>query len=281
MQGKFYPNQRDPVPKHNNNKPSIMQNMKNDYCQYFVDTNQRPQNFIRDIKKSERFKDYPKLNELLQFKDDLLKKRNHPPMFIKANLKELDFNSLGKYDVILVDPPWEEYKTRIAGLPVYSMHEKLEGWSFEEIANLKMDLLANPCSFIFLWVGSEHLDYGRQLLKIWGYKRCEDIVWLKTNKSCFTNQESIMSAKVPVNKDKHYLVNVKEHCLVGVKGDVKRASDSHFIHANIDTDVIVAEEPDLGSPEKPSEIYEIIERFCLGRKRIELFGDNNGIRNGW
>jgi len=43
----------------------------------------------------------------------------------------------------------------------------------------------------------------------------------------------------------------------------------------------VAEEPDLGSPEKPGEIYEIIERFCLGRKRIELFGDNNGIRNGW
>jgi mRNA (2'-O-methyladenosine-N6-)-methyltransferase len=32
---------------------------------------------------------------------------------------------------------------------------------------------------------------------------------------------------------------------------------------------------------KPSEVYDIIERFCLGRKRIELFGTNNNIRNGW
>lgn len=45
--------------------------------------------------------------------------------------------------------------------------------------------------------------------------------------------------------------------------------------------MIVHEEPELGSTEKPPEIYEIIERFCLGRKRLELFGDNNGIRNGW
>jgi len=126
-------------------------------------------------------------------------------MFIKANLKEFDFEQMGKFDVILVDPPWEEYKTRIAGLPIYSHHEKLEGWSFEEIANLKMDVLANPCSFIFLWVGSEHLDHGRQLLKIWGYKRCEDIVWLKTNKNCF-GQYSLSkgTTKIPVNKDKHY-----------------------------------------------------------------------------
>jgi len=31
-------------------------------------------------------------------------------------------------------------------------------------------------------------------------------------------------------------------------GDVRRASDTHFIHANIDTDVIVEEEPPNGSP---------------------------------
>jgi len=41
---------------------------------------------------------------------------------------------------------------------------------------------------------------------------------------------------------------VKEHCLVGYVGDVRRASDTHFIHANIDTDVIVEEEPANGSP---------------------------------
>jgi len=74
---------------------------------------------------------------------------------------------------------------------------------------------------------------------------------------------------------------VKEHCLVGLKGDFKRASDSYFIHANIDTDIIVDEEPPFGATQKPKEIYEIIERFCLGRKRIELFGGPENIRRGW
>jgi hypothetical protein len=43
---------------------------------------------------------------------------------------------------------------------------------------------------------------------------------------------------------------------------VKRNTDGHLIHTNCDTDVIVSEEPPLGSTEKPEEMYHIIERFC-------------------
>lgn len=60
----------------------------------------------------------------------------------------------------------------------------------------------------------------------------------------------------------------QEHCLMGIKGSVRRNLDGHFIHANCDTDVIVAEEPPGGSAEKPREMYEIIERFCLGRRWV-------------
>lgn len=109
------------------------------------------------------------------------------------------------------------------------------------------------------------------MLKNWGFKRCEDIVWLKTNK--FSPGFKI--------RNNNFLQHVKEHCLVGVKGDVRRANDSHFIHANIDTDVIVSEEFEPGSTRKPEELYDIIERFCLGRRKIELFADNHSIRDGW
>ena len=68
--------------------------------------------------------------------------------------------------------------------------------------------------------------------------------------------------------DNSVLVRVKEHCLMGYKGDSKKAFDNNFIHPNIDIDVIVTEEPETSSLSKPSEIYDIIERFCLGRKRI-------------
>jgi len=72
-----------------------------------------------------------------------------------------------------------------------------------------------------------------------------------------------------------------EHCLMGIHGTVRRSTDSHFIHANIDTDVIISEEVDFGSTAKPEELYHIIEHFCLGRRRLELFAADRNIRPGW
>lgn len=45
--------------------------------------------------------------------------------------------------------------------------------------------------------------------------------------------------------------------------------------------MIISENPRYGSTVKPKELYDIIERFCLGRKRIELFGNQQNLRPGW
>jgi len=55
--------------------------------------------------------------------------------------------------------------------------------------------------------------------------------------------------------------------------------DSHFIHCNVDTDVIIAEE--VADKEKPEELFSIIENFCMGRRRLEIFGTDNSMRPGW
>ena len=47
----------------------------------------------------------------------------------------------------------------------------------------------------------------------------------------------------------NYLVRTKEHCLMGVKGQVKRGTDVHLVHANIDIDLITEEEPRETGPE--------------------------------
>lgn len=60
---------------------------------------------------------------------------------------------------------------------------------------------------------------------------------------------------------------------MGIRGSVRRNIDAHIIHSNIDTDVIIAEEPKMGSTRKPEELYSIVEHFCLGRRRLELFGE--------
>jgi N6-adenosine-specific RNA methylase IME4 len=150
----------------------------------------------------------------------------------------------------------------------------MEYWTFEEILNLKIEAIADTPSFIFLWVGDGvGLEQGRQCLKKWGFRRCEDICWVKTNKN---------TATPGLRHDSHTLFqHSKEHCLMGIKGTVRRTTDGHVIHANIDTDVIIAEEPPYGSTQKPEDMYRIIEHFSLGRRRLELFGEEHNIRSGW
>eukprot|EP00879_Flechtneria_rotunda_P026459 GHRR01028212.1.p2 GENE.GHRR01028212.1~~GHRR01028212.1.p2 ORF type:complete len:259 (+),score=66.68 GHRR01028212.1:600-1376(+) len=178
-----------------------------------------------------------------------------------------------KFDVILIDPPWEEYVRRAPGFVADT-----EWWSWEQIQALDIDAIADTPSFVFLWCGSaEGLDAGRHCLKKWGFRRSEDVCWIKTNKDAASRKYLIAEYQEPGSM----LVHTKEHCLLGIRGSVKRSLDGHIIHSNCDTDVIVSDEPPLGSTEKPEELYAIIERFCLGKRRLELFGEDHNIRPGW
>ncbi|KAG2548741.1 hypothetical protein PVAP13_9KG217800 [Panicum virgatum] len=257
----------DPVPGFN-----PMATPKNDYSQNFVDTGLRPQNFIRELELTSVVEDYPKLRELIQRKDEIVANSASAPMYYKCDLKEhvLSPDFFGtKFDVILVDPPWEEYVHRAPGIT-----DHIEYWTAEEIMNLKIEAIADTPSFIFLWVGDGvGLEQGRQCLKKWGFRRCEDVCWVKTNKK---------NATPGLRHDSNTLFQrSKEHCLMGIKGTVRRSTDGHIIHANIDTDIIIAEEPTDGSTKKPEDMYRIIEHFALGRRRLELFGEDHNIRPGW
>ena len=47
---------------------------------------------------------------------------------------------------------------------------------------------------------------------------------------------------------------------MGIKGTVRRSTDGHFIHCNVDTDVIISEEPPFGS--KQGGNNELRENSC-------------------
>lgn len=68
---------------------------------------------------------------------------------------------------------------------------------------------------------------------------------------------------------------------MGIKGTVKRSTDGDFIHANVDIDLIIDEETEYGSKSKPVEIFHIMEHFCLGKRRLHIFGRDDTIRAGW
>ncbi|EDW75432.1 uncharacterized protein Dwil_GK23852 [Drosophila willistoni] len=249
-------------------------NPHNDYCQHFVDTGQRPQNFIRDVGLADRFEEYPKLRELIKLKDKLIQDTASAPMYLKADLKTLDVKTLGtKFDVILIEPPLEEYARAAPSVATVGGAPRVF-WNWDDILNLDVGEIAAHRSFVFLWCGSsEGLDMGRNCLKKWGFRRCEDICWIRTN----INKPGHSKQLEP----KAVFQRTKEHCLMGIKGTVRRSTDGDFIHANVDIDLIISEEEEFGSFEKPIEIFHIIEHFCLGRRRLHLFGRDSSIRPGW
>eukprot|EP00916_Digyalum_oweni_P024827 GHVL01041013.1.p1 GENE.GHVL01041013.1~~GHVL01041013.1.p1 ORF type:complete len:734 (-),score=131.13 GHVL01041013.1:737-2938(-) len=252
--------------------------IKNDYCQHFVDTAERPQNFIRDSEPKTRFAEFPKLQRLVDLKSEIVTKRATPYMCLKADLRTFDLSSLGtKFDVIIIDPPWVEYSHRTTAFHSNN-EEETEPWCVEDIMALRIQDIAEKPSFIFLWCSEVHLEDARTVLEHWGFRRCEDICWIKTNQSWNVSQ-----GKARIYGDETSLVQrTKEHCLMGISGHVRRSSDTHLIHANVDTDIIIDEEPsDPASTAKPQELYAIIERFCLSRRRLELFGTDRNLRNGW
>jgi len=254
--------------------------MRNDYCQTFIDSGQRPQNFIRDLDYANRYSEYPKIERLINLKDEILAKRATPAMSLKCDLKECDLQSLGtKFDVILIDPPWEEYHSRVVGM--YVPNEDLESWTMEELRQLKIGEIADTQSFCFLWCGESHLEQGRELLKRWGFRRVEDICWVKTNRTAPVDERGHVRQGNVMYGDTSIVQRTKEQCLVGVKGTLKRSVDTHFIHANCDVDLIMEEEKEFGSTQKPTELYETVEHFCLGRRRLELFGLDRNMRDGW
>uniref|UniRef100_A0A3B1KGD3 N(6)-adenosine-methyltransferase non-catalytic subunit METTL14 n=1 Tax=Astyanax mexicanus TaxID=7994 RepID=A0A3B1KGD3_ASTMX len=244
-------------------------NPHNDYCQHFVDTGHRPQNFIRDVGLADRFEEYPKLRELIRLKDELISATNIPPMYLQADPDTFDLRDLKcKFDVILLEPPLEEYY-RESGIIATERF-----WNWDDIMKLEIDEISDLRSFVFLWCGSgEGLDLGRMCLRKWGFRRCEDICWIKTNKN--------NPGKTKTLDPKAVFQRTKEHCLMGIKGTVRRSLDGDFIHANVDIDLIITDEPEMGNIEKPVEIFHIIEHFCLGLRRLHLFGRDSTIRPGW
>jgi hypothetical protein len=52
---------------------------------------------------------------------------------------------------------------------------------------------------------------------------------------------------------------------MGIKGTVRRSTDGHIIHANVDTDIIISEEPEYGKDNRCCASFSILaERSIEG-----------------
>lgn len=176
----------------------------------------------------------------------------HPAQWIQCDLRFLDMTVLGKFAVIMADPPWDIHME----LPYGTMSD-------DEMRQLGVPALQDD-GLIFLWVTGRAMELGRECLKLWGYERFDELIWVKTNQ---------LQRIIRTGRTGHWLNHGKEHCLVGTKGNPKN------LNRGLDCDVIVAEV--RATSHKPDEIYGIIERLSPGTRKIELFGRPHNVQPNW
>lgn len=176
----------------------------------------------------------------------------YPPQWIQCDLRYLDMRVLGKFAVIMADPPWDIHME----LPYGTLSD-------DEMRQLGVPQLQDD-GLIFLWVTGRAMELGRECLQLWGYERVDELIWVKTNQ---------LQRIIRTGRTGHWLNHGKEHCLVGLKGNPEH------LNRGLDCDVIVAEV--RATSHKPDEIYGIIERLSPGTRKIELFGRPHNIQPNW
>ncbi|XP_028285352.1 N(6)-adenosine-methyltransferase subunit METTL3 [Parambassis ranga] len=175
-----------------------------------------------------------------------------PSQWICCDIRYLDVSILGKFAVVMADPPWDIHME----LPYGTLTD-------DEMRKLNIPMLQDD-GFLFLWVTGRAMELGRECLSLWGYERVDEIIWVKTNQ---------LQRIIRTGRTGHWLNHGKEHCLVGVKGNPQG------FNRGLDCDVIVAEV--RSTSHKPDEIYGMIERLSPGTRKIELFGRPHNVQPNW
>lgn len=173
------------------------------------------------------------------------------PQWINCDIRSFRMDILGQFGVIMADPPWDIHME----LPYGTMAD-------DEMRSLNVPALQTD-GLIFLWVTGRAMELGRECLELWGYKRVEEIIWVKTNQ---------LQRIIRTGRTGHWLNHSKEHCLVGIKGNPE-------VNRNIDTDVIVAEVRETSR--KPDEMYPMLERISPRTRKLELFARMHNTHAGW
>ena len=192
----------------------------------------------------------------MDLKSAQLASSSHPPLYFPLHLNR---DTLNATDTV------GDYLTRGLSPHVFDVILVHPHGTWAETTALPIRQLSADPGFVFLWVGKgddEGLERGRECLARWGFRRAEDIVWVKTNcqhhsfsknegdgtaseQDTVDEKQDLRQQKTqPVNRGVGgggLLASQKEHCLMGIRGTVRRSTDTRFVHCNVDTDIMVWE----------------------------------------
>lgn len=187
------------------------------------------------------------------------------------------FNSISKkcgvknnnaYDVIVVDPPWNQGKTSKRSVrPNQTTKLDYQTLLLDEIKLLPIEKWSKDPSFIFLWVTNSKdkktkmpiIKMGFELLDHWDFNYYTTITWDKKTGPCPFSPFQVST----------------EHLLFGYKGKV------NFNKKSLGKMKTCFTESSSGHSVKPNSFYENIDRYFNGKK-LDVFARQKRVGfDGW
>jgi N6-adenosine-specific RNA methylase IME4 len=218
------------------------------YVHYALDLTVEQAKYLNECGVHNRGTDTKRINEM----ELGMKGADLPAQWVQCDLRRFPLTIFnGQIDVVMADPPWDIHME----LPYGTLTD-------DEVRNLKIGDIHKD-GVIFLWVTGRAMELARDCFRIWGYKRIEEIIWVKTNQ---------LQRIIRTGRTGHWINHSKEHCLVGIKGNPR-------LNRNLDCDVIVSEVRETSR--KPDEIYNLIERMFPNCMKLELFGRPHNVHDNW
>lgn len=163
-----------------------------------------------------------------------------------------------KYQIIVVDPPWEIQKIRKRVRP-NQVEMDYPMLSIDEIKSLKIPEIAADPSMIFVWTIDKYLYETKPIIECWGFKYHLTMAWDKTNGL----------AMYGFNRQTEFV-------LVGLKGK----HNAYPTRKTIRTSFTAKSEYHSA---KPDIFYEMLD--VLDGNRIDIFArkarKNLLIKNNW
>jgi mRNA (2'-O-methyladenosine-N6-)-methyltransferase len=187
---------------------------------------------------------------------------------IRADVRTFDFDALAKaqkeltgrlFDVIVTDPPWQLATSN----PTRGVALGYEQLTDNFIRDMPFGKLQDN-GFLFMWVINAKYRFALSLFELWGYELVDEITWVKQT----VNRRLAKSHGF-------YLQHAKETCLVARKGRDPPGTNRSMAGG----DVIFSER--RGQSQKPTEIYNAIERLVPNGFYLEIFGRRNNTRDGF
>ncbi len=159
------------------------------------------------------------------------------------------------YSVIYADPPWsfKTYSGKGLGRSAEAWYDCL---TLDEICALPIENLAEENCVLLMWTTDPFLRESFRVIDAWGFTyKTVGFYWIKSPTSWFGTG--------------YWTRANPEQCLLATRGQPKRT--------NADVPKLIVA-PRREHSRKPDEIYERIERLCVG-PYIEIFARQR--REGW